>query len=430
MTSIPKQISLFPILLVNFIGTMGFSIVLPFLVFLVTDFGGNALVFGIVAAMYPAFQLIGAPILGRWSDHYGRKKVLLVSQGGTLVAWVIFLVALFLPVEHILAVDSPVFGTFVITLPLLVLFLARGLDGITGGNVSVANAYLADVTPENDRSKNFGRMAISSNLGFIVGPAIAGVLGATIFEEALPVMAAMFLSLAAVFVIKFSLKESKPSVIKKNLEKGSVRKVFDHECKDCDEIHDPKKISFKEVIKLKNIRYLLSLYFAIFLGFNIFYVSFPIYAAKGLEWTVTELGMFFVVLAGLMALVQGPVLAKASRRFSEGKLVVMGSIILAANFVLFVSNDIILLYGAAVLFAVGNGLMWPSVLSILSKCAGNDHQGAVQGIASSFGSLASIIGLIAGGILYGFFQETIFFISAGIIFIVFIMSFKILKLKY
>ncbi len=74
MTSIPKQSSLIPELIVNVIGTLGFSIVLPFLVFLVTDFGGNALVFGIVAAMYPAFQLIGAPILGRWSDHYGRKK--------------------------------------------------------------------------------------------------------------------------------------------------------------------------------------------------------------------------------------------------------------------------------------------------------------------------------------------------------------------
>ena len=175
MTSIPKQISLFPILLVNFIGTLGFSIILPFLVFLVTDFGGNALVFGIVAAMYPAFQLVGAPILGRWSDHYGRKKVLLVSQGGTLAAWIIFLLALFLPVENIFDVDSAIFGTFVITLPLLVLFVARALDGITVGNVSVANAYLADVTSEANRSKNFGKMAISSNLGFIVGPAIAGV---------------------------------------------------------------------------------------------------------------------------------------------------------------------------------------------------------------------------------------------------------------
>ena len=428
MTSIPKQISLFPILLVNFIGTLGFSIVLPFLVFLVTDFGGNALVFGIVAAMYPAFQLIGAPILGRWSDHYGRKKVLLVSQGGTLAAWIIFLLALFLPVENIFDVDSAIFGTFVITLPLLVLFVARSLDGITGGNVSVANAYLADVTSEANRSKNFGKMAISSNLGFIVGPAIAGVLGATVYEETLPVLAALFLSLAAVFVIKFSLKESKLSVIKKIQEKENVRKVFVHECKDCYKIQDPKKISFKDVFKLKHIPYMLTLYFFIFIGFNIFYVSFPIHAVVGLGWNITQMGIFFAVLSGIMVLVQGPILSKASKKFSDGALAVIGSVILGINFIFFISNDIVLLYVAAVLFAVGNGLMWPSVMSILSKCAGNDHQGAVQGIAGSFGSLASIIGLITGGVLYGFFEENVFLISAGIIFAVFIMSFRLLKI--
>jgi len=428
MTSIPKEISLFPVLLVNFIGTLGFSIVLPFLVFLVTDFGGNALVFGIVAAMYPAFQLIGAPILGRWSDHYGRKKVLLVSQGGTLAAWIIFLLALFLPVENIFDVDSAIFGTFVITLPLLVLFVARALDGITGGNVSVANAYLADVTLEANRSKNFGKMAISSNLGFIVGPAIAGVLGATVFEETLPVLAALFLSLAAVFVIKFSLKESKPSVIRKIQERANVRKVFVHECKDCYKIQDPKKISFKDVFKLKHIPYMLTLYFFIFLGFNIFYVSFPIHAVVRLEWNITQMGIFFAVLSGIMALVHGPILSKASKKFSDGVLVIIGSIILGTNFIFFISNDIVLLYVAAVLFAVGNGLMWPSVMSILSKCAGNDHQGAVQGVVGSFGSLASIIGLIIGGILYGFFEENVFLISAGIIFAVFIMSFRLLKI--
>ena len=156
MASINKQIPLYPLLLINFIGTLGFSIVLPFLIFLVIDFGGNAIVYGILAAVYPAFQLIGAPILGRWSDIYGRKKVLLISHGGTIIGWIFFLFALFLPVQNLFNIDSTLFGTFAITLPLLVLFLARLIDGITGGNISVANAYLADISSDENRSKNFG----------------------------------------------------------------------------------------------------------------------------------------------------------------------------------------------------------------------------------------------------------------------------------
>ena len=183
MPSVEKQIPLYPLLLINFIGTLSFSIVLPFLVFLVIDFGGNAIVYAILAAVYPAFQFIGAPILGRWSDIYGRKKILLISHGGTLVGWIIFLFALFLPEENLFSINSPLIGTFVITLPLVVLFIARALDGITGGNVSVADAYLADVSSDINRSKNFGKMAISSNLGFIVGPALAGILGATIYKD-------------------------------------------------------------------------------------------------------------------------------------------------------------------------------------------------------------------------------------------------------
>ena len=94
---------LFPVLLVNFIGTLGFSIVLPFLVFVVLRFGGNALVYGIVGATYPALQMVGAPILGRWSDRYGRRRILLISQAGTLVSWVLFAVALWiLPIDRVL----------------------------------------------------------------------------------------------------------------------------------------------------------------------------------------------------------------------------------------------------------------------------------------------------------------------------------------
>jgi DHA1 family tetracycline resistance protein-like MFS transporter len=174
---------------------------------------------------------------------------------------------------------------------------------------------------------------------------------------------------------------------------------------------------------------LLILYFFIFLGFNIFYTSFPIHAALGLKWSITQLGIFYAVLSGIMVFVQGPVLHKALKKFSEEKLVIIGSIILGTNFILFVSNNTILLYGAAILFAVGNGLMWPSFMSILSKRAGTVLQGAVQGVAGSFGSLASIIGLIMGGILYDFLGGTTFLVSAGVIFIVFILSFRLLNTK-
>ena len=332
MTSTKKQIPLYPLLLINFIGTLGFSIVLPFLVFLVIDFGGNAIVYGILAAVYPAFQLVGAPILGRWSDIYGRKKVLLVSQGGTLIGWIFFLFALFLPIENLFSIDSPLFGAIVITIPLIVLFFARAIDGITGGNVSVANAYLADVSTDVNRSKNFGKMAISSNLGFIVGPAIAGILGSTMYKEVLPVLAALVLSLITLFVIGFTLKESKPAALIQVPEKGNIGKVFAQECKECYTIVNPKKIKFKDVFNLKYVSFLLFLYFFIFLGFNIYYTSFPIHAVGSLHWSITQMGIFYAILSGIMVLVQGPVLRKALQKFSEEKLVIIGSIILGTKF--------------------------------------------------------------------------------------------------
>jgi MFS transporter, DHA1 family, tetracycline resistance protein len=427
--SIERQSQLFPLLLVNFIGTLGFSIVLPFLVFLVRDFGGNAIAYGILGATYSAFQLIGAPILGKWSDVYGRKKILLLSNAGTLVGWIFFLVALFLPVEKF-TLDNALLGTFVISLPLLVLFLARAIDGITGGNISVANAYLADISSNENRSRNFGKMAVSQNLGFIVGPALAGILGGTIYGAILPVSAALILSLVTIIVIGFRLKESKPGPPEILVqEEGTIRKVFSQECKDCFDNENPKKLKFRDVFKLKHIPYLLVLYFLIFLGFNIFYASFPIHAAVGLKWSVTQLGIFYAVLSGIMVVIQGPVLRKALKKFSEQKLVIIGTVILGTNFILFMSNITFVIYGAVILFALGNGLMWPSFMSILSKRAGTTLQGAVQGVAGSFGSLASIIGLILGGTLYNLIGATTFLVSAGVIFTAFIMSFRLLNDK-
>src|SRR5215204_2774219 len=429
MASLVKQPSLFPILLVNFVGTLGFSIVLPFLVFLVMKFGGDAIVYGLLAATYPAFQLIGAPVLGRWSDIFGRKKVLLLSNVGTSVGWILFLFALSLPSEKSFSIDIYFIGTFVIIVPLLVLFLARAIDGITGGNISVANAYLADISSDENRSRNFGKIAISSNLGFILGPALAGILGGTIYGAILPVLAALILSLVTLIVIYF-LRDSKPSLEEIFVpEEGTIRKVFSQECKEPYSTVSTKKPRLRDVFKLKHISFLFVLYFLIFLGFNIYYAAFPTHAANDLKWSVTQLGIFYAVLSGIMVFVQGPVLRKALKKFSEEKLVVIGNLILGTGFILFVSNNIVSVGGALILFAVGNGLMWPSFMSILSRRAGSKLQGAVQGVAGSFGGLASIIGLTLGGFLYNSVGGATFLITAGIIYAIFVMSFRLIKIK-
>jgi MFS transporter, DHA1 family, tetracycline resistance protein len=430
MADTEKRKQIYPILLVNFVGTLGFSIVLPFLVFLVRDFGGNAIVYGILGATYSAFQLIGAPILGKWSDTYGRKKVLLLSNAGTLIGWIFFVFALYSPVQK--SNLDLALGGFVLSLPLLLIFLARAVDGITGGNISVANAYLADISTEENRSRNFGKMAMSSNLGFILGPAIAGILGGTAYGVILPVLVALLLSMLTLMVIGLKLKEFKrPSPSPEILvpEEGSIRKVFAQECKDCYEIEISGKVKFLDIFKLKYIPYLLVLYFLIFLGFNIYYASFPAHAANDLNWSISQLGIYYAILSGIMVFVQGPVLSKALKKFSEEKLVITGSIILGTNFILLISNNIILVYSAVVLFAVGNGLMWPSFMSILSKRAGTTMQGSVQGVAGSFGGLASIIGLILGGFLYTLLGSITFIVSAGVIFAVSVISFHLLKMK-
>lgn len=332
MLSDKFRMSLYPILLVNFIGTLGFSLVLPFLVFLVEAFGGNAIIYGLIAAMYPAFQLIGAPLLGRWSDIYGRRKILLISQVGTFISWMIFLVALVIPVVAISNVDSEYLGSFVITVPLILLFVARSLDGITGGNVSVANAYLADITPESKRNESFGKMSVSTNLGFIAGPAIAGILSITVYAEILPVLAAVIISFVGILLIALLLPESRKCVINDIPQKKDFRNAMGLEIRECTSGRQVNRIMFADVMKLDHIPYMFLIYFLIFLGFNIYYTSFPVHAIEVLQWDMVNLGIYFSLLSLMMATVEGPILSRISKKYSEGILAVAGSFILGINF--------------------------------------------------------------------------------------------------
>jgi MFS transporter, DHA1 family, tetracycline resistance protein len=397
---------------VNFVGTLGFSIVTPFLVVLVTRWGGNAVVYGVMAATYSFFQLFGAPVLGQMSDRIGRRKVLLLSQAGTLLSWAIFLLAFALPARELTTVDTAFLGEFALTLPLLLLFLARAADGLTGGNVSVSSAYLADITRDEDRSRNFGRMAMSGNLGFILGPALAGLLGATLLGEILPVLAAFLISALALLLIRFGLTEVKPAPIAAHLKPPSACAVYGQDQKrsyrlDC--AHDVP------VLSLPGMRILLVINFLVMLGFSFFYAGFPVHAVQGLGWSVTDIGLYFAGLSLVMVVVQGPVLAWAGQHVSDRLLMVLGGVVLSLGFGTLLWQGAEVIYGGAVLIALGNGLMWPTFMAVLSKAADVRMQGAVQGLSGSIGAAASILGLVGGGVAYVSAGAWIFLVAALVI---------------
>lgn len=418
---------IFPVLMVNFIGMLGYSVIIPILVFLVQRFGGNEFIYGILGSIYPAFQLIGAPILGRWSDDIGRKRVLLVSQIGTLLAWLLFIIALLLPNIPFVEIDSEWVGSFALSIPLLVLFLARALDGLTGGNVSVANAYLADISTDKDRKANFGLMASSTSMGFIIGPALAGLLGSTIYGELVPVAIAAGISLLAIWVIQRYLPESKTEAVDAKLSILSIRKLFHIEHKECYEMRDCPDTGLRSILLMPGMRRLFTIYFLNFLGFSFFYAGFPIYASTVLGWTPGELGIFLTVSSLVMVVVQGPVLSYLSTRIADAWLVLIGSFLLASSFAVLTQPTVLMVYVGNVLLSVGNGLMWPSFLAILAQRSDPSKQGTIMGYGNSTGSLASIIGLIVGGLLFSQVGPNIFLIGSALLFVITILSIGLLR---
>lgn len=407
---------LFPILLVTFIDMLGLSVVLPFLVVIVLKMGGNALTYGLMGATYSIFQLIGGPLLGSWSDQVGRRKILLICEAGTFVGWVIFIIGLMLPVDP---VQQGIHhnGLF-FSLPLILIFIARALDGLTGGSISVANAYLSDISTKSERKSNFGKISASSNMGLIFGPLLAGLLGATKWGNLVPVIATALISFTAIFVVYFFIKESHHkkeafsdlTVLGNTTEKTGKPTIF-------------------KVFKIPKVPYFLVLYFLIFLAFNFFYIGFPVYAAGELHWSVLELGIFFSFISGALVLVQGPLLSALSRRFSGASLVIYGSLMLAVCFACLTFDNLIIMYTGAVFFALGNGLMWPSFVALLSNTGDGDTQGAIQGIASSAGSLASITGLITGAFLFELLHGNLFFITAAFMVLIGLLAIPLIKIE-
>ncbi len=401
-----RQLS--PILVINFITTLSFSLVIPFLIVLVLDFGGNAVIFGLLGASFSLFQLIASPILGSWSDRRGRRAILLLSHVGTIISWVGLLIAVSISVTEVTTINNNIIGVVMITIPLIILFLSRIFDGMTGGAVSVANAYLADISTEEDLAKNYGYMAVAANLGFVIGPTISGLLSDTSLGLKLPIIIALIIGVIGFFVIFFFLKE----------EISLPTKVdIDASAKDSYTIYD--------VFKIPHVTILLILNFLIFLAFNFFYVSFPVYALSSeVGWSLVELGLFFSALGLTMAITQGPILSYASKRYSEGLLIIVGALTLAAGFAALTVGTNVAISASVILISIGNGIMYPSLLAVIASHGKGKEQGRIQGVTSSFGSVASIIGMISGGLLFESIGKKIFFISTIIMLLVGFLSLK------
>lgn len=419
--------SIFPILMVNFIGILGYSVVIPILIFIVIDFGGNGFIYGLIGATYPFFQFIGAPILGKLSDQIGRKKVLMLSQMGTFFSWTLFLLAFLLPQTTLWSQDSDLTGSYLMTLPLIMLFIARMLDGFTGGNISVANAYMSDISTDEDRSDNFGKMGASTSLGFVIGPAFAGILASTFLGEILPLLIAASISLIAIFVINFRLKESNPCTVDTGgVSLKNFRRFFQIEHKECytegELEHAPESAAgWRSVLKITGVSQLYSVYFLNFLAFSLFYAALPIYVSTELQWTSAGLGLFLAYYSLIMVIVQGPVLRAISKKISSLNRVIIGTSLLGIGFILLYVNQIHVLYLAITFMALGNGIMWASFLSILAQAGKPSMQGTIQGYGSSMGSFASMIGLVLGGLLFERLSTSIFFIGAALFFLIAIM---------
>ena len=405
-----------PILAIHFLGTLGFSLAIPFLVFIVADLGGASWTYGLVGATYSAFQLFGAPLLGRWSDRTGRRPVLVASQIGTFAAWLLFFVALSLPV-----VGMADFAGATLTLPLLLVFAARALDGATGGNISVANAYVADLTQAHPEARQvaFGRMGMAASLGFVIGPAAAGILGGTAWGPRLPIIVAAGFAGMTTVAILVLLREPRGRCPKGPPEPDSVAAGLHQQAKPCHKT--PKKRVLREGMTRGPVALILTATFVLFLGFNLFYAGFPVHATAAYGWTPGQLGTFFAVLAGMMVIAQGPLLTLASKHLDRRLVFAIGIGCLLMAVVSYQLPQGTITYVGAGLFALGNGLSWPTFQSRVAE-VGGEQQGAVQGAVTSASSFASIIGLVMGGFLYPVVTGNLFLIAAGLFAIVLVLT--------
>lgn len=370
--------ALLTIFLVVFIDLVGFGIVIPILPYYARQYGASATELGWLMAAYSAMQFLFAPFWGSLSDRYGRRPILLITIFGTALGMLMLGFAR----------------------SLTALFVARLFSGFCAANISTAVAYIADVTTPENRAKGMGLVGAAFGLGFIFGPAIGGAL--SIYGFSTPMFVAASLSMVN---LAFAIAKLKEPLGNKALRAANRAKRFDRK-------------AIKEVFGDHRTRLATGTFFVVTLATTQLEVCFAIFMLARYGLGAREAGWLLAFVGIIMAIVQGGLIGKLSKRFGEQKLVIAGAVLMCAGLVTFAfSMKIALVFFSLGIWAVGNGLASPSLQSLASKGAQAERRGATMGVYQSAGSLARVIGPPIAGYTYDRYGIHTPFLIAGLLMI-------------
>ncbi len=342
---------LLPIFIIVFIDVMGLTLIIPLLPFYAQKFGASALTVTLLTSVFAVCQLVSGPILGQSSDRFGRKPVLLVSQLGMIASYVVL--------------------GFASTLWMV--FVGRIIAGVTSGNLSVAQAYISDVTKPEDRTKAFGFFGIAFGLGFIFGPVIAYAL-TSIGTESTPFFGSAALSGLSFTATLFMLPKATPTA-------GNARTA-----------------PALDLFTRPEPRRRLLQFFLYNLSFSTFIVGFPLYLQAQLGFDRSKVLLMYLYAGVLGALIQGGLLGKLAKQFGEEKLATAGFISMAIGhaFLGFVPNIWVLL-AMGVFGNFGIAVTRPALTTLITKSVGRDEQGKALGMGTTLASVSQILGPPAAG---------------------------------
>lgn len=359
-----QQRPLLPLFSVVFVDMLGFGLILPLLPYIAANWGATPAMIGLISAAYPLGQFLGAPLVGRFSDRFGRKPLLLFSIAGT------FLSLLMLGFAQSIAI----------------IMISRFLDGLTGGNITVAQAYIADVTDEKSRAKGMGMIGAAFGLGFILGPASGGFLSH--WGYAVPAFVSAGLSLINLFMISIFLPESLPK----------EKRV--HHLSEAKRNHPLKGLTAAFTKPIAGP--ILSSIIVFSLSMSMFESVFSLFAKQRLELSAQNTGFILAYVGVLVAGIQGGGMGLLTKRFQENVLVRFALITLTLSYIGWaLSPNVVVLLIVLVPLSISSGILSTLLRSSLSKAVPKNETGEIMGISAAMESITRIVAPALGGWLIG-----------------------------